>query len=1195
MKILAILLVLASPTAVIAASAIVSNETQLINALNASANGDVITLNAGTYTLSNALHYGGDPNICIDLGTSITMKAAAGASPVISCSDYIGIRIRVSNVTIDGLTITGTHGFGIQAQDDAGHTQLSGIVIRRVAVMSAVDIGSQGIAAGTIVDSIIEYCTVSSADAVGIALSLVPGASGGSLRNLIINNTIQNSGRGHGVGLILSDYNIVAGNTISNLVADGVIVNGGQHNYIAQNTITNPANGVTLTKDVSSLRQSLRNFVGNNSLSLNAKPGSDSVWFNFDSNYNMAFLNEGSGASENGMALFNSVGNYVRGNNFHNNAQGGVFVSKDPNAAVSGNTVPTFNSIQQNYLHDHTANGGINTSTETQNDFGFNYISGNPALIGTAIAGILAQHTTNSNFYSNVIRDLRQAEQIQSVTTGAAFYLNRHINTVAHLLNTDSSALFDSGSTTLGGNYYSDFTGFAGNPSTGASQYTNITDQNSGHPVNDRYPYSSENLGKNYNIAIRLPSAGSYLATSTQRTIAWSSQGCVSVDLYLVDGSNNIVSTIASNTVDYGYYRWAVPGVALGTYKVRADCKTSGGTSTGRSSIGPAFQITPPDLVLLSPQSNLVIDSTIPIKVSWKKTANILSVDVYVRYSDSQPFTAVATGVTADSYTMPTPVTSSNRASVRIAYGGYGDSTDGWFTVRTSPNGQLTSPASADSLYIGTPMLVEWISPQNTDYVAIDLVSSGTTKNIVPRVADFSSYLMLVPDLPGPGAQLRLSFYNSADVLIQQISSPSQNVQNSSAQPDAIGISAGNPQSAVVNTSFATPLQVLVTNSVGTPLAGVPVLFTAPGSGASGSFGGVTTVVTNGNGIAPAPAFTANGVAGTYNVTATAGPLSATFTLTNTASSASAQTNVGYFFNSTFVLDANGSGAYENPPADKFFFYVSQQPGDIAVVGDWNGNGKTKVGIYRNGFWILDYNGNGVYDYDGTAANDKFYGFGGATASGYVPIVGDWNGDGRTKIGFYKGGSWALDYNGNGTFDGTGPGLDRFYGFGGNANEFPILGDWNHDGRTKVGVFYNGNFVLDYNGDGAFTAADKFFPYISYTAADRPVVGDWSGNGFTKIGIYRNGFWVLDYNGNGVYDGVGVGGDKFYGFGGNTGEVPIVGDWNGDGKSKVGFYLHGFWALDFNGNGSFDGAGPGLDRFIGYGGNAGEQPLIGKW
>ena len=55
--------------------------------------------------------------------------------------------------------------------------------------------------------------------------------------------------------------------------------------------------------------------------------------------------------------------------------------------------------------------------------------------------------------------------------------------------------------------------------------------------------------------------------------------------------------------------------------------------------------------------------------------------------------------------------------------------------------------------------------------------------------------------------------------------------------------------------------------------AGVPVTFTAPSACASGTFltGGTnsTTVNTTASGIATASFFTANGIAGTYTVTAT--------------------------------------------------------------------------------------------------------------------------------------------------------------------------------------------------------------------------------------------------------------------------------------------------------------------------------------
>jgi hypothetical protein len=104
----------------------------------------------------------------------------------------------------------------------------------------------------------------------------------------------------------------------------------------------------------------------------------------------------------------------------------------------------------------------------------------------------------------------------------------------------------------------------------------------------------------------------------------------------------------------------------------------------------------------------------------------------------------------------------------------------------------------------------------------------------------------------------------------------------------AITVSAGGTQFAIVNTAFATALQATVTDSAGAVLPNVSVTFTAPGTGASGTFagGGTTaTVQTNATGIATAPVFTANGIAGSYTVTGTIAGVTnpATFSLTNTA------------------------------------------------------------------------------------------------------------------------------------------------------------------------------------------------------------------------------------------------------------------------------------------------------------------------
>ncbi len=90
-----------------------------------------------------------------------------------------------------------------------------------------------------------------------------------------------------------------------------------------------------------------------------------------------------------------------------------------------------------------------------------------------------------------------------------------------------------------------------------------------------------------------------------------------------------------------------------------------------------------------------------------------------------------------------------------------------------------------------------------------------------------------------------------------------------------IGVNpAANNQTATVGQPFAVPFAVTVTDPYGGPSIGVPVTFSAPASGASGTFTatGTTTqtVLTDGGGNAVASPFTGNTIAGSYTVTASA-------------------------------------------------------------------------------------------------------------------------------------------------------------------------------------------------------------------------------------------------------------------------------------------------------------------------------------
>ena len=71
-------------------------------------------------------------------------------------------------------------------------------------------------------------------------------------------------------------------------------------------------------------------------------------------------------------------------------------------------------------------------------------------------------------------------------------------------------------------------------------------------------------------------------------------------------------------------------------------------------------------------------------------------------------------------------------------------------------------------------------------------------------------------------------------------------------------------------------------------------------------------------------------------------------------------------------------------PSDKAAAEVQASIATFTHV-DWNGEGRTKVGVFRIGFfWVLDTNGNQIFD----QGIDEAFAFGGIT--GDKPVVGKW-------------------------------------------------------------------------------------------------------------------------------------------------------------------------------------------------------------
>jgi hypothetical protein len=105
-----------------------------------------------------------------------------------------------------------------------------------------------------------------------------------------------------------------------------------------------------------------------------------------------------------------------------------------------------------------------------------------------------------------------------------------------------------------------------------------------------------------------------------------------------------------------------------------------------------------------------------------------------------------------------------------------------------------------------------------------------------------------------------------------------------------------------------------------------------------------------------------------------------------------------------------------------------------------------------------------------------------------------------------------------------------------------------------VGVTKGGAWYVDTNGNGLWdSGTDAQFLYGG-DASDVPLFGDWNGDGVPTPGVKRgNTYYLRNSNTSGVADVAFTFGDPA--------DVPVVGDWNGDGTDTIGvkrgnvFYL----------------------------------------
>jgi hypothetical protein len=270
------------------------------------------------------------------------------------------------------------------------------------------------------------------------------------------------------------------------------------------------------------------------------------------------------------------------------------------------------------------------------------------------------------------------------------------------------------------------------------------------------------------------------------------------------------------------------------------------------------------------------------------------------------------------------------------------------------------------------------------------------------------------------------------------------------------------------------------------------------------------------------------------------------------------------------ALYREGSRNINVAPQPSYWYFLNTNTGnwsavhwgrtlDIPTPADYDGDGKTDVGIYRwwsfetgdaNEYWLSRSGVGGfevlVYEWE----------------PGYHKYSRNYMGDARAEM--------AQLYKVNISQDPTQPCNIAVYFIGDNAdntirktvgdtcnvNPTPVPGDYDNDGRSEIAVFNNRLFKVwfpPYN--PGYTA-----PSISqFLDVDYPVPGDYDGDGKTDFAgtKWQDGrlLWRIRQSSTGNQI------DLSFGF---TTDRPVPGDYDGDGKTDIAVWRPsdgGWWII----------------------------------
>lgn len=197
--------------------------------------------------------------------------------------------------------------------------------------------------------------------------------------------------------------------------------------------------------------------------------------------------------------------------------------------------------------------------------------------------------------------------------------------------------------------------------------------------------------------------------------------------------------------------------------------------------------------------------------------------------------------------------------------------------------------------------------------------------------------------------------------------------------------------------------------------------------------------------------------------------------------------------------------------------------GDQAIARDYDGDGTTDVAVYRRGdpgnannpsdWFILRSSSNTVNVVEFGLTGDSV---GGTT--GDTPIPGDYDGDGKFDVAVYRFGGFAAPNN-SFIWQRSSDGVTVFEPFGNFQTDYILPGDYDGDGKFDLCVGNTGalatspmTWAIRQSSNGQV----RIQPFG--ISSDIPTQGDYDGDGKTDLSVYRRGatatsastFWVFN-------------------------------------------------------------------------------------